>query len=216
MKPSRMSSVFKPKAVEPGKAKRGRPPAFDRDVALDAAMRVFWERGYEAASMEELSQAMRLSASSIYSAFGDKEHLFLEAVDRYMAGAGGFGKPILENAPSAREGIECLLMATARELTRDDQPVGCMIALALMYGSEECRTMRAALAGRRQVGQTAIRRLIERDVEMGSLSTQMHANELTTFFVAVIQGMSAQARDGASRETLEVIARLAMKAWPET
>ena len=194
---------------------RGRPLSFDRDAALDAAMVVFWEQGYEGTSIDDLKRAMGLSASSIYAAFGAKEALYLKTIDRYRATTGGFGKPIFEEAADARTALERLLLSTASELTRTDQPRGCMISIALMYGSDEVASARSAVAEKRKIGIGAIRRRIQRDIDAGRLSKTVKASELTAFFVAVIQGMSARSRDGASSAELEVIARLAMKAWPD-
>ena len=96
---------------------RGRPLSFDRQAALDKAMHVFWERGYEAASVADLTAAMGITPPSLYTAFGDKEHLFLEAIEAYGKGPGGFGARALAEEPTARQAVQRLLEEGAAELT---------------------------------------------------------------------------------------------------
>src|SRR5580765_8758958 len=105
-------------ACEPCKVAkpRGRPLSFDRDAALERAMHVFWERGYEAASISDLTAAMGITPPSLYTAFGDKEHLFLEAIERYGKGPGGFGQRALDEEPTARQAVQRLLDEAATEL----------------------------------------------------------------------------------------------------
>ena len=109
---------------------RGRPLSFDREVALESAMHVFWARGYEAASIADLTAAMGITPPSLYTAFGDKEHLFLEAVERYASGPGSGGARALAEEASARQGIERWLRGAAAELTCASHPPGCMVVTA--------------------------------------------------------------------------------------
>jgi AcrR family transcriptional regulator len=129
---------------------RGRPRAFDPDMALENAMRLFWERGYEAASMDELTETMGLSPSSAYSAFGGKEQLFARALDRYMAGPGAFPMIILREPGPARAAFARLFAVVAREYTCADRPTGCMVAAAGSQSSPAAAEVRAALAERRR------------------------------------------------------------------
>src|SRR4051794_32394754 len=85
---------------------RGRPLSFDREAALDKAMHVFWEKGYEAASIADLTAAMGITPPSLYTAFGDKEHLFLEAIEAYGRGPGAFGARALAEEPTARSAVQ--------------------------------------------------------------------------------------------------------------
>ena len=101
---------------------RGRPLSFDRDAALEQAMHVFWERGYEAASIADLTAAMGITPPSLYTAFGDKEKLFLEAIERYALGPGSAGPRALQEEPTARGAIERWLLEAADELTRPCHP----------------------------------------------------------------------------------------------
>src|SRR5438309_11392407 len=96
---------------------RGRPREFDREAALERAMQVFWRHGYEATSVSDLTRAMGINPPSLYAAFGDKEQLYLSAIERYEQGRREVVAQLLDEAPSARQAIERLLAAAAGELT---------------------------------------------------------------------------------------------------
>src|SRR5262249_10191532 len=130
-------------------AKRGRPLSFDRDAALENAMHVFWEHGYEAASIADLTAAMGITPPSLYTAFGDKEHLFMEAIERYANGPAAGMPRALAEAPTAREAIENFLRSAARELTCKDHPRGCMVMVAATTCSVGAKHIAAAMAKRR-------------------------------------------------------------------
>jgi AcrR family transcriptional regulator len=193
---------------------RGRPLSFDRDKALENAMHVFWERGYEAASISELTAAMGITPPSLYAAFGDKEHLFWEAIERYAGGPGGTAPLALAEEPTARRAIERLLEEAADELTRSCHPAGCMVVMAATNCSVGSAHIQAALAKRRAASDEGIRRRIEQGISEGELPADTDAAALANFYTTVFQGMSIQARDGATRESLVATARAAMRAWP--
>jgi AcrR family transcriptional regulator len=194
---------------------RGRPRAFDPDMALEKAMRLFWERGYEAASMDELTETMGLSPSSAYSAFGGKEQLFVRALDRYMAGPGAFPFAILHEPGPARAAFARLFEAVAREYTCADRPIGCMVAAAGSQSSPAAADVRAALVERRREAVVAYEDRLRRAREDGELPADADVAALARFFFTVVQGMSVQARDGAGEAELQGIGRQAMRAWPQ-
>jgi AcrR family transcriptional regulator len=197
------------------KRPRGRPLSFDRCRALDAAMRVFWERGYEAASIADLTAAMGITPPSLYTAFGDKEHLFYEAIEAYLQGPGAFGARALAEEPTARAAVQRLLEEAAVEMTQDCQPHGCMIALAATNGSVSAERVQTLVAEQRAVAIRGIAERIQRGIDEGDLPKGTDAAALATFCGTVYQGMSIQARDGAPREQLLLSVRMAMRAWPE-
>lgn len=193
---------------------RGRPLSFDRERALEQAMHVFWQRGYEAASISELTTAMGITAPSLYTAFGDKERLFLEAIERYATGPGGGYPRALEEEPTAYGAIKRCLEEAAEELTRPCHPKGCMVVMAATNCSEASAHIQAALAKRRAASASGIRCRIECGIANGELPAGTDAEALANFYTTVFQGMSMQATDGATRENLLATAAAAMRAWP--
>ena len=193
---------------------RGRPLSFDRDTALEKAMHVFWERGYEAASISDLTAAMGITPPSLYTAFGDKEKLFFEAIERYALGPGGIGRRALDEEPTAHAAIKRWLEDAADELTQPCHPAGCMVVMATTNCSVAAERVQASLAKRRAEGEERVHRRIQQGIDSGELPSGTDALALANFYVTVYQGMSMQAKDGASRETLLASAAMAMRSWP--
>ena len=192
---------------------RGRPRSFDRDAALAAAMEVFWRRGYDGASLAELTEAMGINPPSLYAAFGDKERLFLEALERYLA-ARGSACPYGDE-PTARGAVERLLTYLAEDLTASGHPRGCMMMLAAATAGSGCAALQATLARHRAESRARLRERIQRGIEEGDVRPDVDAGALADFYTTVIAGMAAQAREGASRRSLLAAASHAMAAFPE-
>ncbi|MGW6597500.1 TetR/AcrR family transcriptional regulator [Streptomyces sp. NPDC055036] len=192
---------------------RGRPRGFDRDTALERAMKVFWATGYEATSMADLTSAMGIASPSLYAAFGSKEELFREAVALYGATAGQAVARALTEEPTARAAVNAVLRANAYAYTGADTPGGCMIVLAATNCSESNAPVRDHLARLRKVGIDNLAERLEQGVRDGELAPGTDTYAVASFYTAVLQGMSVQARDGASREDLEMLAERAMWAW---
>jgi AcrR family transcriptional regulator len=129
---------------------RGRPRGFDRDEALESAMRLFWSRGYEATSISDLTHAMRITSPSLYSAFGDKKRLFLEAVQRYEQAAGCFARKALTEEPTAELAIRRLLLDALKSFTDPKNPKGCLIVLGATNCTVEATDIFEAVAERRR------------------------------------------------------------------
>jgi AcrR family transcriptional regulator len=194
-------------------AERGRPRSFDRQAALERAMEVFWERGYQAAAMSDLTEAMGINSPSLYAAFGSKEELYREAVQHFAATESDDILAPLQNEPTARAAIAGYLMASARTFTRPGRPPGCMVVLsavnAIGVGDETSRLLREMRAG----SVALIEERLRRAAGAGELPAALDPHPIASYYVTVQQGMSIQARDGASRQTLEMIAQGAMAAW---
>jgi AcrR family transcriptional regulator len=206
---------MKREAQQPAKA-RGRPRSFDRDEALERAMELFWRQGYEATSLADLTAAMGINPPSLYAAFGDKEHLFLAAVERYEnLGRGPGAGCILEDAPTARDAIERVLKESAIELSKPTQPKGCMLITAATNCSAESAHIQRALAERRAAQKKHLKERIAKGIANGELPRGADAGALADFYATVLTGMSMQSRDGATRKTLLATAEAAMRAWPE-
>jgi len=178
-------------------------------------MELFWLQGYESTSINDLTSAMGITAPSLYAAFGDKESLYLESVESYKSGLGNSGR-ILAGEATARAAIERLLEASAIELTNTrDHPPGCMVVASAINGSPESAHLQAALRGCRVEAEARITAKIKRGVRNGELPPRTNAAALGKFYMTVMQGMTIQARDGATQEELLAVARAAMFQWPK-
>jgi TetR/AcrR family transcriptional regulator, copper-responsive repressor len=191
---------------------RGRPRSFDRDKALERAMLVFWRQGYEATSVNDLTRAMRINPPSLYAAFGDKEHLYLEALERYQQSRLESVTKWLEEEPTAKAAVARLLTEAAGLLVRCGAPRGSMLVLSAMNCADA--SLQSELAQRRAAGRTILKARIDRGAGEGELLAGSDTAALTDFYITVFQGMSVQARDGATRQSLLATARTAMRAWP--
>jgi AcrR family transcriptional regulator len=203
------------KTIEPPTAKRlGRPLSFDRDKALNAALLQFWQTGYETTSVAELTRAMGITAPSLYTAFGDKESLFLECLEKYANPGPKTTPELIAEARSARQAAQQLLELSARWFTQQDAPAGCLVASSASSGSVDSQRVRAALKNIRDANRQALQKRAERDIREGRLPRTANAQALASMTMAIVQGMSTLARDGASQKALLDLARTAMSAWP--
>src|SRR5687768_7033402 len=201
-----------PRPADAPRKPRGRPRSFDREAALDAAMEVFWRKGYEATSISDLTDAMGINPPSLYAAFGDKEHLFMAAIERYSAERGESCPYACE--PTARGSIERLLTYMAHELTEGDHPRGCMMMMAAATSANASEVMQKALAAKRAGARDNMKARIRQGIKDGDVPPGTDAAALADFFSAVVAGMSMQARDGASRKSLLGTVESAMLAFP--
>ena len=191
----------------------GRPLGFDPVKALDKALRVFWQRGYEGASLTELTRAMRIKRPSMYAAFGNKEELFRKTLGRYEELVGGELYETLRE-PTARGAMVRLLNGSAEGLSRPGQPHGCILVQGALACGAESRGVQRELAARRGGQEEMIRERLLRAKAEGDLPAHASPEELASYFTAVLHGMSVQAAGGAGREKLLGIAQRAMQAWP--
>ena len=191
---------------------RGRPRSFDRAEALRRAMLLFWERGYQSTSIADLATAMGIHAPSLYAAFGSKEQLFAEAVDLYDQLEGEATRRALEQ-PAAREAVEALLSYNADSYTDPTTPTGCMVVLGCVASSPDAHGAAALLAARRSADRATLRRRLDQAVADGGLPAETDTDALAVFFIAVLQGLAIQARDGATRQELQPVIDHAMRVW---
>lgn len=193
--------------------RRGRPLSFDRQAALEKAMLAFWQSGYETTSVADLTAAMEISVPSLYTAFGDKRQLFLEAV-RLYAGDLEDVTGTIDAAPSALDAARALLTAAAHTFTGERTPPGCLLASATATGSSASDDVRKIIAERRVAVEHHLRARVLRDVQEGRLPERADAAALAGLVMAVVQGFSVLARDGADRRHLLEIVEAALAAWP--
>ncbi len=198
-------------------ARRGRPRSFDRAKALHQAMEVFWAHGYEGATLADLQDAMGgITAPSFYAAFGSKEALFREAVELYSSTLGAPMMQALAEGPTARAAIGALLDGAVEAFSKPGQPRGCMLVLAAINGVPANQSVQEHLHGLRARRRKAIRKRLQRGVAEGELPSGLDLSSLASFYATVIDGLAIQARDGATRKTLQFAVQCAMAAWDKT
>ena len=192
---------------------RGRPRSFDPDKALDRALKVFWKKGYEGASLPDLTRAMGINRPSLYAAFGNKEALFRKAVERYAQGPAGYAREALEQ-PTARQVVERLLRGGICVGAGKKNPRGCLMVQGALSCGDSAQPARKELAARRSAAEAALRRRLERALREGDLPRDADPAALAKYVVTVMHGMAVQAAGGATRAELERVVDTALRAWP--
>jgi len=186
----------------------GRPRGFDREAALDTAMRLFWRHGYEGVSVQQLTAALGVAAPSLYAAFGNKAALYREALERYADMRGASDLSFMDKALPLHEAVRLLLEGTARGLLDPKGEVGCMLNTGMIASHPDHADLVLELAQRRE----AFRALLsERLLQWVSPS---RAVSLSRFIATIMQGLAIQARDGCSLEDLQAVVDEALKAIP--
>lgn len=193
----------------------GRRREFDVDKALDAALCVFWRKGYEGASYADLTEAAGVERPALYAAFGNKEALFRRVLERYKERYLSFIPEAL-GLPTAREVAARILYGTADLNTRYPEHTGCLGINGALAASDDAEPVRLALIEARAAGEAGLRERFERSKAEGDLPETVKPEALAGFVMAVAQGMAVQAKAGADREKLEAVAEQALAAWPET
>lgn len=191
----------------------GRPRAFDVEKALDAALKVFWRKGYEGATLPELTEAMGINRPSLYAAFGNKEALFHKAIDRYVEGPASHVQKAMEQ-PTARGAVEHLFHKSIDLITGARTPHGCFLVQGALVCGDEAAPVRRETARRRAGGEALLRERFERAVAEGDLPAGTDPADLARYVTTVSHGMAVQAVGGATRDELRKVAEMALRAWP--
>ncbi|MFG2905657.1 TetR/AcrR family transcriptional regulator [Kitasatospora sp. NPDC048286] len=195
--------------------RRGRPPAFDRAEALAAATRLFWQLGYEATSVSDLTTAMGIRPGSLYAAFGDKRSLFEEVVREYgHSPVGAFATVALAEEPTAYGAFARILREAAAVYADPSHPAGCLVISAATNVTPQDAGIQDQLRERRNGNLRTFEERLRRARQDGELPPEADPKALAGYFGAVLQGMSQQARDGATAADLARTAELALRAWP--
>jgi AcrR family transcriptional regulator len=202
------------KSAEASQTPRGRPREFDRDEALECAMRLFWSRGYQATSISDLTKAMKITPPALYGAFGDKKRLFLEAVARYEQGPGCFAQKALTEEPTAELAMRRLLLGALKSFTDPKNPKGCLVVLGATNCALESTDVSDALADRRRMAVGAVRARIEAGKNAGELPDNTDVDALAGVVTATLYGLAVKARDGAPRSHLRRVVEQLMTMWP--
>ncbi|MCP3735471.1 TetR/AcrR family transcriptional regulator [Sphingomonas sp. RP10(2022)] len=192
---------------------KGRPREFCTEAALAAALRVFWSKGYEGASLAELTDAMGITRPSLYAAFGNKEALFHKALDLYEAEKLHYTRVALEQ-PTARAVAEHFMRGALAMQTSQGDPKGCLGVISAMACGAEAESIKADVIARRASSQQALIARFERAKTDGDLPAHVDVTGLTSYLYALLQGMAVQAGSGASRADLERLVETSMAVWP--
>lgn len=191
----------------------GRPRAFDSDLALEKALNVFWRKGYDGTSLADLTEAMGINKPSLYSAYGNKEQLFLKAIDLYESRPCSSFLPALEKA-TAYEVAEYMLLGAANSLADDSHPQGCVIVQGALSCSDAAESIKEALIAKRLEGEAKLTARFIQAIEEGDLPSSADPAALARYLGTVMQGMTIQTTNGSCAEKLREVAELALLAFP--
>jgi len=191
---------------------RGRPRSFDRDQALDAAVHVFWAKGFAGASMADLTAAMGIASPSLYAAFGSKEGLYREAIERYVANNIGAFWGVMD-LPTARESVEGLLRNAARAFSTPGVPPGCMVMQTATEAGDLSPALASGLCEMRASNAETLARRLQRGVEEGDVAATTDVRAVADFYATVHKGLSLSAKGGAGADELHSVVTSAMAAW---
>lgn len=192
----------------------GRPREFDIDKAVDTAMDMFWRNGYDRTSLSDLTGALKITPPSFYFAFGSKEALFKQALDRYQSGQMGFVEDALRR-PTARETVETFLYRKVDAHTDPSHPPGCLVVNCSLPCSAEEDPIRQELAVVREFVRGQFQKRFKQAQADGDLASNVDISELARYVMVVSWGLAAEAQAGASRKALYHSVAMAMRSWPE-
>lgn len=193
--------------------KMGRPREFSEAAALDAAMRVFWEKGYEGTTLDDLTAAMGINRSSLYSAFGDKEALFQKVIGRYASGPLSFLHVALEE-PTARAVITSLLRRTVQFLSDPAHPAGCLTLQGGLTCGSGAESVKQAMIDWRNSGVAQIEKRLQRARRERDLPRDVRPKDLARYVTIIQNGLSIQAANGATAAEMSRAVELALRSMP--
>ncbi|EGH70063.1 TetR/AcrR family transcriptional regulator [Pseudomonas syringae] len=197
-------------------AQLGRPRTFNRDVAITQALHLFWEHGYDATSLSQLKATIGggITAPSFYAAFGSKQALFNEVMERYLDTYGRVTDSLFDTNLPPRDAIELTLRRSAKMQCEPGHPTGCLVALGLMSAcSDESKAISEPLARARDLNRTGIVGCIQCAVAAGELPATVIPETLAAVFDSFLLGLSTLARDGVPHATLDAAVTQVMRLW---
>lgn len=195
------------------KLKRGRPKSFDEQKALQQAMLLFWEYGYEATSISDLTQALGITAPSLYCSFGDKVQLFQKSIQYYLEHEACSLKLICDKSKTAKIAVELYFHESIKRLALTDKPAGCMLVTTTMNCSQQAQTVKQEVSAVRQSSRELLLERLKRGMQEGDLPAHTPVQLMVDFYNTVMQGLTLQARDGVPIEQLQSVVQHALKHW---
>ena len=203
-----------------GKAKQseqrrgpGRPRGFDRDLALRAAMLLFWKQGFDGTSYTDLTRATGMSKPTIYATFGDKIELFRKAMTFYAAQAMTVYQDALEQS-TAREAVEACLRLARGLNDKTDEPLVCFLVQGALTGSADTKELRAELGALQRQATQLLQKRLDQGKRKGELPPTANTKVMAEYFTSVVTGLSVQAANGATTRDLHQVVEMAMASWP--
>ncbi|GAB1438923.1 TetR/AcrR family transcriptional regulator [Providencia sp.] len=194
--------------------KRGRPKGFDQKDALEKAMLLFWQNGYVATSISDLTQALGITAPSLYCAFGDKASLFNQCIDYYLANEACPILSIVKQAKTAKVAIELLMYESAKKLIQPGKPTGCMLITSTMNGSKQIEDVQLNVQEKRKNYHDILLLRMQKGIEDGDVAPDAPIDAIVDFYITIIDGFTIQACDGVELDRLNQVIYNAMQAWP--
>jgi AcrR family transcriptional regulator len=191
----------------------GRPRGFAENEALDAAMTVFWDKGYEGSTLADLTEAMRINRSSMYATFGDKEALFRLAIARYAEGPAAYVREALEQ-PTVRSVVEALLRGALGLLTDPSHPRGCLSVQGALACGSDAEPMKQAMIESRKQGEADIQKRLQRARKEGDLANDVDPGDLARYISTVLTGLAVQAANGSTRAEMTRLVEMALRSMP--
>jgi AcrR family transcriptional regulator len=188
----------------------GRPRGFDEDAALEAAMRVFWEKSYEGATITDLTEAMGINRSSMYAAFGDKESIFRTVMERYRAGRMTYFRQALAQ-PSLRGVVAALIHGTAEFLSSPDNPRGCLSIQGALACGTDAEHVKLAMIDWRKSGEAALKKRLQKARSEGELPAEIQPADFARYLSSIMAGLGVQAANGATRTELRRVAEISLR-----
>jgi AcrR family transcriptional regulator len=193
--------------------KVGRPLGFAENEALEAAMRVFWEKGYEGATLADLTEAMGINRSSMYATFGDKEALFRLAIARYAEGPAAYVRKALEQR-TARAVVEALLLGALELLTDPSHPRGCLSVQGALACGSHAQALKEAMIEWRRQGEADIQRRLKRARREGDFAKDVDPGDLARYICTVLSGLAVQATNRSSRAEMARTVDMVLRSMP--
>lgn len=194
---------------ETATTQRGRPRNFNQDDALEKAMRVFWRQGYEGASLGELTEAMGINKSSMYSVFGTKEELFRKAVEKYLTDHISFVPEAL-NEPTVQQALRKLFTQSVDFLTDIQTPLGCFVLQGALNCGQGLESIQQQLIAQRLGYESLLRQRLELAQTQNDLDSRIDTAVMAKYIVTVHEGLSVQATSGATKEELMAVVEIVL------